>query len=350
MKNLKVSLLLITSKLLSFIDGFFYYIETSFYGLMVFLTVTLSVATVTLFLTSYAYAFSITDVEAYLVGTIYKPTSTRLGINGVLGANTNRELPFIKNKNILDPTNLTSKSALVVDNKTGKVLFGLNEHLPLAPASTTKLMTALVSLNIYSLSDKLKVPEICTTIDSSRVGLLPGESYTVSNLLRSLLIVSAGDSACVLSMGKMSYNDFVTLMNTKVEELGLKDTHFSNPIGLDGANKDNYSTAYDLYSLARVATSNSFIAETVKTKEYLLPNSPKNTVPFANTNKLLWEIPETIGVKTGTTAEAGEVLIYEYKKDEIDLMIVVLGSQDRFADTKTLLSWTLSKYSWDVSN
>jgi D-alanyl-D-alanine carboxypeptidase len=92
----------------------------------------------------------------------------------------------------------------------------------------------------------------------------------------------------------------------------------------------------------------SFISKIVATKEYKFNSVSKNNpLTVYNTNKLLWEIPQSVGIKTGTTQEAGEVLIYEYRKQPVDLIIIVMGSQDRFSDTKNLLYWTLNNYSWE---
>ena len=246
---------------------------------------------------------------------------------------------------------ISAQVALVVDKNTDKVLFSLNGDRELASASTTKLMTALVVLDLYNLNDVLEVPTFCATVEGSKVGLSVGDFFTVDTLLHALLIQSGADAACALSNGKVSYIDFVDSMNAKALSLGMDNTSFTNPIGLDGVNGSHYSTANDLYTLAKEATSNEIISSIVRTKDYLVSSMDKKVnIKINNTNKLLWEIPNSVGVKTGTTAAAGEVFIYEYlEKDEnIDLVIIVMNSIDRFYDTKSLLNWTLGSYSWDV--
>jgi D-alanyl-D-alanine carboxypeptidase (penicillin-binding protein 5/6) len=220
-------------------------------------------------------------------------------------------------------------------------------------------MTALVALDLYSLNELVLVPEICANLDTTKAGLVPGRLYFVNDLINSLLISSAGDAACTLSMGKVTYNEFISLMNDKAGELELSSTHFTNPIGLDAENNSHISSAYDLYLLTKGAVSKDIIKKAVQTSEYSFKEyesvfsnqsnfvSKNPEIRIQNTNKLLGEIEGTVGVKTGTTAEAGEVLIYQYKKDGVDLIIVVMGSSDRFSDTKTLLNWALSKYSWN---
>jgi D-alanyl-D-alanine carboxypeptidase (penicillin-binding protein 5/6) len=122
----------------------------------------------------------------------------------------------------------------------------------------------------------------------------------------------------------------------------MENTQFTNPIGLDGA---NYSTASDLYKLAKKVLQTEVLADIVKTQTYTLTSTDaKFTHTVYTTNKLLVEVPESIGIKTGTTVQAGEVLAYAYKKDDINLLIIVMRSNDRFADTKALLTWTLESF------
>ncbi len=262
----------------------------------------------------------------------------------VLGADDSKNLaPFLL-KTIEKP-DISAKSALVIDVTSGKILYGLNTDEKLAPASTTKLMTAVIALDIYSLDEKLAVPGVCTNVEGQKAGLYAGMIISVKDLVNVLLINSSGDAACVLSWGVTSYSDFVNLMNLKTQKIGMKNTRFTNSIGLDGENGSHYSTANDLYKLAKYAIKNKTIKDIVKTKEYALDDSSRNfEIKVFNTNKLLWDIPETVGIKTGTTQSAGEVLIYEYKTEEKDLIIVVMGSDDRFSDTKELLNWTLESY------
>lgn len=367
LKKPKELSLLITTLFMGFLDRAVYFFENAVYevlrGIAIALTVVLVLAGLLYFqtpkLSSHLY---------YLLSSnLYKTSQpSRQNNNNVLGAQTVKEHPVVI-KDIPVPK-ITAKSALVIDMDTGRTLFDLNSDAKYAPASTTKLVTALVSLNLYTLDQDLSVPEFCTTLDSQRVGLLAGKHYSVKDLLYSLLIESAGDSACVLATSKMAYGDFVQLMNDTAAEMDMANTHFSNPVGLDGINGDQISTAEDLYKLTNAALKSDLIREIVKTREYRFKYTDKPSVfgPLAapdknkaseipedpeiyifNTNKLLWDIPQTIGVKTGTTAEAGEVLIYEYKDDLRTLLIIVMGSTDRFEDTKALLGWVTAKYSWE---
>lgn len=291
--------------------------------------------------------------DGLLASVNYKSTPELLFTSQVLGTSTDNSsksdidhnLPYLVG-NLLQPV-ISAKSSVVVDVGSNRRLYESLVDERLAPASTTKLMTALVSLDIYNLDDYVEVPYFCTTVDTQKAGLPEGESFMVRDLLYSLLVSSAGDAACVLAVGKVSYADFVSLMNQKAMELKMENTKFTNPIGLDGVGGGHYSTAWDLYKLARVSMINDLLRDIVDTQEFILRSkSGVFSIKLANTNKLLWEVPGSVGIKTGRTQGAGEVLIYEYKKDLVDLIIVVMGSSDRFVDTQLLLNWTLSQYTW----
>ena len=241
---------------------------------------------------------------------------------------------------------ITALSALVVDKKTGKVLFEKNSSESLPPASTVKLMTALVALEIYDLDEEVLVPKECTEVESSKIGLPQGKKFKVRDLISSMLIGSAGDSACTLAVSKIGEGDFVQKMNEKALQIGMSSTLFSNPIGLDNINGGHHTTVLDLYKLSSYVMSNPIIKDTVKEKTFTFQSSDGTGFTVVNTNRLLWDIPNTVGVKTGTTQGAGEVLIYEYSDGPEDIFILVMGSRNRFGDTKSLLEWVSRNYRW----
>lgn len=245
----------------------------------------------------------------------------------------------------LEFPNISARSLMVVDKKNHKTLYELNSTDPLPPASTTKLMTALVALDSgLDLKRIVTVPEECTEIDSQKAGFLPGEEVTMEDLLYSLLVGSAGDAACAIAYNTTgSYEEFIRSMNLKASEYSLKNTYFTNPVGLDDPNGIHVSSASDLYMLTENVLTNTYLQQIIQTKDYNT-TSGKVSRKIFNTNDLLWDVPGTVGVKTGRTYGAGEVLIYEYKKDNADLVIVVMGSEDRFSDTKKILDWSLRSY------
>ena len=254
--------------------------------------------------------------------------------------------PIITNS-ILEPQ-ISAKSALAIDRKSNKVLFEKDSSLKVLPASTVKLMTAVISLDIYKPEEELKVSRYCSNIEGTKAMLPEGEVYKVLDLISSMLIGSAGDAACVLATSKLAEKDFVDLMNKKAQEIGMESTKFSNPVGLDNINGGHYSTAWDLYKLAKYSTSISFIKNSVEKSTYVISSIDKlSSTNLTNTNRLLWEVPGSVGIKTGTTENAGEVLIYEYKDEVKDIIIIVMGSRDRFGDTKLILDWIKNSYSWN---
>ncbi|MBN1162210.1 D-alanyl-D-alanine carboxypeptidase [Patescibacteria group bacterium] len=288
-------------------------------------------------------------VHRVFEGLVYAPYQLSMGYteSNVLGMSKVLSLPIQLNDS--EAPNISAESVLVWDVDNQRELYSKNKEEKHAPASTTKLMTALIALDLYPLDEKLVVPGECTLVDSTRVNYPSGEIFTVKSLLYSLLVASAGDSACVLSSGSVDYNSFVDLMNVKAANYGMENTHFTNPVGLDGINGGHYSTAEDLLKLSLIAIRNPLISEIVKTPVYKIVSEDFNfSKDLRNTNDLLWEIPQTVGVKTGTTEEAGEVLIYEYKDDEKNILVLIMGSKDRFGDTKELLDWILNKYSWNI--
>ena len=323
-------------------------LDTSLQILKLFALSTISFSFVVFIIYSYftGYLYRVADGVFYSVNPALNESKN---LNpSVLGIQADVFLKGPIRVDKLDTPAVSAKSALIVDKGSSKILYELNSSAKFAPASTTKLMTALVALGLYKMDEVLKVSQDCASIDSTKVWLPVGSEFKVKDLMFSLLIASAGDSACVLSIGKVSYDDFVSLMNAKAKEFGMKDTFFTNPIGLDSVDGGHSSNVKDLYKLSVVAMQNPTIQDIVKTKSYALSSVDSGfKVNVSNTNKLLWNVPETIGVKTGTTKGAGEVLIYEYKKDVKDLVIIVMGSHDRFSDTKALLDWTLASYSWD---
>lgn len=238
---------------------------------------------------------------------------------------------------------LTAESAIAVDVRSGKVLFELNPDNQYPPASTTKVMTYLVANELYEPDDKIVISPFCTTIDSTKAGFVGNEVVSVMDLYYALLINSAGDAACALSYGKQ---DFIELMNKKALNIGLSKTKFSNAIGLDFYD-GQVSTARDLALLGMRAMKDPNVKKISQTKQFTSSSSSIKHV-FNNTNRLLWEIPETTGLKTGTTDGAGEVLIYFYEKDTKNIAVVVMKSSDRFGDTKKILDWVLTSYSWDL--
>jgi len=236
-----------------------------------------------------------------------------------------------------EPPKVTAKAFSVENMATGERLYGKNTELKLPPASITKIMTALVALDRYPLDKAVPVPPECTTVEGSKAGFKPYEVFTVEDLLSALLIKSSADAACTLASID-GHDTFLIAMNQKAKELGMNDTHFQNEIGLDSPDAQ-LSTIDDINKMVKSALNYKIFQILVGTQSKTIKSlSSGNKYVLHNTNDLL-SLPGTVGIKTGYTENAGQCLAYLYENNGEEVLITVLGSQDRFGDTKALLEW-----------
>ena len=184
-------------------------------------------------------------------------------------------------------------------------------------------------------------------VEGQKMGLVSGEEIMFSDLLSGLLIYSANDAAEVLASNYPGGRElFIDLMNKKVKDLGLTNTHFGNPTGLD--NGEQYTTTRDLIVVSKYAMKNPVFAELVGTKEKVVKSiDGKYSHKLININKLLGNVDGVTGVKTGWTENARENLVTEVSRDGKKIMIVVLGSSDRFGETTELINWIYGNYTWE---
>ncbi|MFA5770525.1 MAG: serine hydrolase [Patescibacteria group bacterium] len=230
---------------------------------------------------------------------------------------------------------VTAEGIYLADLPSFTPVFARNENLKLFPASTTKIITALVAYDIYKPDQVITVKK--TISDGQVMGLVVGEKITVENILYGTLIYSGNDAAYVLA-DNYGYDKFIALMNKKAETLGMKNSHFVNPNGLDSGSQ--YSTAFDLSLAARELLKNPYLAKIVSIKEITISDVDfKYFHQLNNVNKLLGEIQGLGGLKTGYTENAGENLVSFYKKNGHQFVIVILKSLDRFNDTRNIISW-----------
>lgn len=248
-----------------------------------------------------------------------------------------------KNNNTNDTININlySNEAILIDSTTGQILYEHNAYEKAYPASTTKLLTAILTLENCNLTDSVTVPkEALSGIPSSytTAALRAGEILTVEQLLHVLLIPSANDAANVLACHIAgSIDDFAIMMNAKAKEIGCQNTHFVNPSGIH--NDDHYSTAYDMALIGKYANTFDQIREIVTKTTYSLPNLPngkERTFKTTNTlitpnNKYYYEY--ATGLKTGYTDKAKSCIVAKAKKDDMELICVVLGG-DKTEDKK----------------
>ena len=229
---------------------------------------------------------------------------------------------------------LSAKSAIVINAANGEVLYAQAAHRKRAIASTTKLMTALLTLDSVSLRDQFAAPVYRASPAEVTIGLQPGERMTVRDLMRALLLPSANDAAATLAQGVAgSRARFVRMMNRRARQLGLSDTHYSNPVGLDVGR--NYSSAADLVTLARRLRRDAFFRHTTNLVQARLRsgNHPRTVV---NRDDLVAKYRFINGVKTGHTNKAGYVLVGSGTKNGVTVISAVLGDPTegaRDADT-----------------
>jgi serine-type D-Ala-D-Ala carboxypeptidase (penicillin-binding protein 5/6) len=240
---------------------------------------------------------------------------------------------------------LTAQAVVVVDVDSGSRLYEKNPRLLVAPASTTKLMTALVALDTFGEDAELTVPADLYR-EGAHASLIPGEKLSLESLIKASLIQSANDAAMTLAVNHPAGVDgFVAAMNEKATWLGMNDSNFTNPMGFD--HRDHFSTAFDLAILAREAMKDPFLREVVGTPEAVITDvSGKNRHLLRSTHQLIGKDPQVVGVKTGTTQAAGEVLITQVQKEDKGALIVMLGSQQRYAETLGLVDWVFNAYYW----
>jgi serine-type D-Ala-D-Ala carboxypeptidase (penicillin-binding protein 5/6) len=243
------------------------------------------------------------------------------------------------------PPAIKAPEAILVEPATGDVVYQRNATQRRPIASTTKLMTALLTLQHASLDDVMTTIDYHAGAAESVAGFGKGEHVTVRDLLRALLITSANDAAATLAtrIGGTRAK-FVQMMNAKAKQLGLNDTHYDNPIGLDGPT--NYSTATDLAKLTLILRQNAFFRQTTDLRQVTL-KSGAHPRTFANRNLLVRNVPAVNGVKTGHTNTAGYILVGSATRAGITVISVVLGDPSeaaRDADSLNLIKYGLARY------
>jgi serine-type D-Ala-D-Ala carboxypeptidase (penicillin-binding protein 5/6) len=234
---------------------------------------------------------------------------------------------------------LLGSAAVLVDGKTGRVLWGVNAHERRHVASTTKIMTALLALRKLKPHDIVTVDKSVPRVPLVREGLRAGERVEAWKLFYSLLLYSGNDDALALAIAVGGDKwTFIRSMNAEAKKLGLRDTHFSTPSGVKDA--DNYSSAWDLAALTRVAMRNSRFRQIVRTRvEHVSWSAPTYAKIYDNNNRLLTTYAGANGVKTGYTHKSGPCLVASATRHGVTLVAVVLNSPNMYADTARLLDY-----------
>lgn len=288
----------------------------------------------------------------------HQPTPS---FNQILGSSKNQpiELPEIVALPYLidDPSPFPAISATsyeIFDRESRTEILGLNQHQKIAPASLTKLLTAIVGLKNLKLDDIVEIKE--PVVNGSNMGLASGEKIRFEKLLWGLLLPSGNDAAYAIAqaVGAMinhsddsdsAYQKFIEEMSKEAQFLNLFESHFANPAGLDEAG--HFSTAFDLARLSDYAIRFPIIASIVQTTNATVTSTDGKIVhQLKNTNDLLGRVQGVIGVKTGTTANSGQSIILNVNREGHEVIFVILGSKDRDSDATRLIEWVFGNYRW----
>jgi len=257
---------------------------------------------------------------------------------------------------------LVAEAAILMDAQTGRILFEKNAHTLKEPASTTKIMTCLLALELLPLDRVITVDARSPYTGGSRIFIIEGEELTVEQMLMALMLNSANDVSVALAIAIAgSVEAFSDMMNERARELGARNPSYENPSGLHGPN--HFATAYDLAVVSRFAMQNPEFRRIVSTVSYTIPETNKQEERdyLFNTNRMLHDTtsrvnvrgiprapyyPGTTGIKTGFTPQAGGALVASAERYGTELIVVVLGStvDDRFADSITLLDFGFENF------
>lgn len=253
--------------------------------------------------------------------------------------------------NTLKLSSINSRSCIVFDRNSKMTLYGKNENSKVKMASTTKIMTAIIVIENANLDETIEISKKSAGTGGSRLGLKTGDKITINDLLYGLMLCSGNDAAVALAehIGG-DIQGFADLMNKKASELGLQNTHFESPHGLDS--DGHYTTAYELAKLTDYALKNKTFMQIVGTKNYTVTINgyPKT---LSNTNELLGNLNGIYGVKTGFTNGANRCLVTACKRNDMDIICVVLGAdtkQFRTKDSIKLIEYAFKNFTYINAN
>lgn len=269
----------------------------------------------------------------------------RIGAEATDSMLTSESKIFISGKNysLPDPS-VSAKSAVLIEAESGEIIFSKNADERMPMASTTKIMTALVAIENADITKSVSVSPAAVGVEGSSVYLYANERMTLEDLLYAMMLESANDAATAIAIEVGgSVDGFAEMMNAKAGEMGLSDTHFENPHGLDGDR--HYTTAYELALIAREALSNEKFREICSTYKKTIPlNETEGVRLLINHNKLLRSYDGAIGVKTGFTKKSGRCLVSAAERDGLGFIAVTLGAPDDWRDHSAMLDYGFSLY------
>ena len=236
----------------------------------------------------------------------------------------------------------SSKSTVIMDIDSGRILYSKNSHEKSLIASTTKIMTCLIVLENSDIEKEIIVGDEVREMVGTNIYIKVGEKIKIKDLLYGLMLRSGNDAAESLAYNTLGYDNFIKKMNDKAKEIGMNDTVFSNPHGLDDKTM-NYSTAYDMALLSRYAYKNDIYKKIISTKKYTTTSSLKS-YSWYNRMSLINNYKKCIGGKNGYTPKAGKSLVSYAKDKNLTLSIVTLDDSDIYSNHKKLYEKYFSKY------
>jgi len=247
---------------------------------------------------------------------------------------------FVSAANIGD----TAKSACLIESGTERVLYEKNAHQKLAMASTTKIMTCILAIETCDLDKTIAINPAASGIEGSSIWLSPNEKITINDLLYGLMLSSGNDAAEALAYEIAgSIEEFAALMNKKAKQIGANNTNFENPHGLPNSN--HYTTAYDLALISAYAMQNPTFVNVVSTQYKTISwEAGDYDRSLKNKNALLWDYENANGIKTGYTDAAGRCVVTAAKREDMQLVTVVLNDSDMFVDSMNILDYGFNNY------
>ncbi len=252
---------------------------------------------------------------------------------------------FIKEDSQAIPApSVSAKGAILIEAESGEIIFAKNAQAKMPMASTTKIMTALVAIENCDITKTVSVSPKAVGVEGSSVYLYPEERLTLEDLLYAMMLESANDAAAAIAIEVGgSIENFAEMMNKKAQSMGLSNTHFENPHGLDG--DGHYTTAHELALIAREALSNETFKKIASTYKKTIPlNETEGVRLLINHNKLLKSYEGAIGVKTGFTKKSGRCLVSAAEKDGLTFIAVTLSAPDDWRDHTEMLDYGYSLY------
>ena len=239
---------------------------------------------------------------------------------------------------------ISAQSAILIEVQNGNIVYEKNAHIRLPMASTTKIMTAIVAMEYADPAMMVEIPPAAVGVEGSSIYLYAGECLSLENLLYALLLESANDAAVAIAIAVAgSVDAFAELMNLKAAALGLTDTHFTNPHGLD--HEQHYTTASDLAKIAAYCMQNELFRTIVATQRMTIPlHDTEGVRLLLNHNRLLRTYQGTIGLKTGFTKRSGRCLVSAAERDGVTLIAVTLNAPDDWDDHSHMFDYGFDRF------